>query len=109
MVSLVDQDVGGHQHRIGEQPDTRGFGTEAGDLVLELGHPVGLAETGDTAEDPGQLGMFGHVRLDEESGLRRVDTGGKELRRSTSVCWVSVTGSCSIVRACRSAMPKNAS
>src|SRR5271170_5409854 len=32
-----------------------------GRLVLELDHPAGLAERGDAAQDPGQLGVQSHV------------------------------------------------
>ena len=65
-LGLVQQDVGGHQHRIGEQGRQSGFGSPARRLVLELGHPAGLAEAGVGAQHPGQLGVFGHVRLDED-------------------------------------------
>src|SRR3712207_8890121 len=35
-------------------------------LVLELGHPAGLAEAGEALHDPGQLHVLGHVALHEQ-------------------------------------------
>ena len=52
-IGVVEQYVGGLQHRIGEQTDRRGFGPLLEGLVLELRHPRRLSETGETAEDPG--------------------------------------------------------
>ena len=51
-VGLVEQDVRGLQHRVGEQPDGGPVGAVPGRLVLELGHPARLAEPGDAAQHP---------------------------------------------------------
>ena len=76
-VGVVDEDVGGLQHGIGEEPDV-GPGALGG-LVLELRHPAGLAEAGEAREHPRQLGVLGDVALDEEHRPCRVDTAGDEL------------------------------
>ena len=55
LVGLVQQDVGGLQDRVGEQPDARRCPRRPRRLVLELRHPAGLAEAGEAAEHPGQL------------------------------------------------------
>jgi hypothetical protein len=54
---VVDQDVRGHQRRVGEQPKACRLGILARGLVLPLGHPAHPAHARDTVEDPGQLGM----------------------------------------------------
>ena len=79
-VGLVEQDVGGHQHRVGEQPDGRALRAHLGGLVLELGHPLGLAEPGQAAEDPGELGVLGDLRLQEDRG----PLAGRCRRRSSA-------------------------
>ena len=72
-VGLVEQDVAGHQDRVGEEA--------GGDellllgLVLELRHPAQLAEARDRAEQPGRLGVRLDVALGEgveRSGSRPV-------------------------------------
>ena len=73
---LVDQDVGGLQHRVGVEADARALLVLAG-LVLELGHPVEPAEPGHALEDPGQLGVRRHRRLREDDRLGRIDAGGE--------------------------------
>ena len=104
LISLVQQDVGSHQHRIGEQAHVCGLRSHLGGLVLELGHPLGLAEAGDAPEDPAELGMFGHLGLKEHSGFCRVDPCGKQLRGSAA-CAPATAGSVATVSACRSAIP----
>ena len=49
-------------------------------LVLELGHPARLAEAGDAAQHPGQLGVLGHVRLHEQGAPLRVEPEREQLR-----------------------------
>ena len=46
-VGLVEQDVGGLQHRVGEQVGADGIA--AGALLLELGHPAQLAHGGNAS------------------------------------------------------------
>ena len=72
---VVEQDVGGHQRRIGEKPERGVLGVLAR-LVLELDHPVHPADPGDAVEDPGELGMPGHLALREEDRALRVDAAG---------------------------------
>ena len=76
----VEQDVGGHQHRIGEQPDRRVLPVLAG-LLLELRHAARPAHPGDAVEDPGELGVLVHLALVEDDVLVRVDPGSEERRR----------------------------
>jgi hypothetical protein len=81
-VGLVEQDVGRLQDRVGEQPDACLVGPGACRLVLELHHPGGLAEASDAAEDPGQLGMLGHVTLDEHRTALWIEARAEQLRGS---------------------------
>ena len=60
LIGLVQQDVGSHQHRIGEQAHIRGLRPHLGGLVLELRHPLGLSEAGQAAQHPAELGVFGN-------------------------------------------------
>ena len=53
----VDQNVGGHQVRIGVEADRRVLAVLAG-LLLELGHAVEPAEAGDAIEHPGEFGVL---------------------------------------------------
>ena len=80
LVGLVDEDVGGLQHRVGEQADGRAGGALPLALVLELRHPAGLAEAGQALQHPGQLQVLGHVALHEQRAARRVDAEGEQLR-----------------------------
>ncbi len=79
-LGVVQQDVGRHEHRIGEQADRGRLRSLLGRLVLELGHARGFAEAGDRVEDPGELCVGGNVGLHVERRLRRVDAGGDVLR-----------------------------
>ena len=74
---LVDQDVGRHQHRVGEQADRRVLAVLAG-LLLELGHPVEPAHLADAAQHPGELGVRRDVALHEQDRALRVDAGGEQ-------------------------------
>ncbi len=76
---LVDQDVGGHQRRIGVEAERDVLAVLAG-LLLELRHAVHPAEPGDAIEDPGELGVLGHHRLVEDRVLGAVDAGRQEGR-----------------------------
>ena len=49
-------------------------------LVLKLGHTGELAEHGVAVEHPAQLGVGGHMALDEERVLFRVQAAGDVLR-----------------------------
>ncbi len=65
LVGPVGEHVGGLQHGIEEQPGGHQVALRAG-LVLELGHPVQLAERGHARQQPAQLGVLVHVALAEE-------------------------------------------
>ena len=101
-VGLVEQDVGGLQDRVGEQPDAGPVGALLGGLVLELGHPAGLAEPGHAAQHPGQLGVLGHLRLDEQGAPLRVQAEREQLGRADPGPLAQLAGSCPAVMACRS-------
>ena len=79
-VGLVEQDVGRLQDRVGEQAHRRALGALLGRLVLELRHPAGLAEAGDAAQHPAELGVLGHVGLHEQRAPLRVEPSGEQLR-----------------------------
>ena len=67
---LVDEDVGGHEHRVGEQAQVLARLVR---LLLELGHPLELADPGDRPQDPGEFGVLGHLGLVVEEGTVGVD------------------------------------
>ena len=75
----VEQDVRGHEHRVGEQSGGGAVRAPLGGLVLELRHAGGLTEAGQTGEHPREFGMLGDVGLHEQGGLLRVDPEGEEL------------------------------
>ena len=64
-VRAVDEDVGGHQHRVGEQPDARR--DALCDLVLVRVGAFEQAHAGDGGENPRQFAHFRHVGLAEEA------------------------------------------
>ena len=68
-LGVVEQDVGRHEHGIGEQPGPHRLLLAA--LVLELGHPAQLPEGGGALEQPRQPGVLGDVALDEQGAHRR--------------------------------------
>ena len=68
-LGVVEEDVGRHEHRIGEQPGPHRLLVPA--LVLELGHPAQLADGGGALEQPGQPGVLGDVALDEQGAHAR--------------------------------------
>ena len=78
-VRRVEQDVRGHKHRVGEKPDGGAVGTAFLGLVLKLRHARGLTEAGQALQDPSQLGVGWHLRLDEERRALRVDAQRDEL------------------------------
>ena len=76
---LVDQDVGCHQRRIGEQAERDVLAILAG-LLLELRHAAHPAHARHAIEDPRELGVLGHHRLVEDDLLAAIDAGGQERR-----------------------------
>ena len=75
----VDEDVGGHQDGIVEEPDRRGLAVLAR-LLLELGHPIEPAEPGDAIEDPGEFRVLGDPALVENDIGLRIDAAGEKGR-----------------------------
>jgi hypothetical protein len=69
---LVDEDVGRHQHGIGEQPVVGR--KPLGHLILVGMGPLKQPQRRDARQDPRQLRHFGHVGLAEKHGLGRIKT-----------------------------------
>ena len=65
-VGLVQQDVGRHQNRVGEQPTRAAPSPPLRGLVLELRHTPQLAHAGDALEQPRQPRVLGHLALQED-------------------------------------------
>ena len=78
-VRAVEQDVGRLEDRVGEQPDAGRALAALGGLVLELGHPAGLAEAGQALQHPAELGVAGHLALHEDRRARGVDAHREQL------------------------------
>ena len=76
LVGVVQQDVGGLECRIGEQPAGHEIRTIG--LVLELGHATELAERRGALHHPGALGVLGEVALDEKCAAFGIDADGDE-------------------------------
>ena len=76
-VGPVEQDVGRHQRRIGEQRDPGRVHAAA--LLLELDHPVQLAGGGHALQQVGELRVRRHVALPEQRGP--VEAERQEQRR----------------------------
>ena len=74
---LVEEDVGAHEHRVGEEPGRDEVLALA--LVLELRHAAEIAHRSDGGEVPGELGVLAHVALDEQRRLLGVDAAGDEV------------------------------
>ena len=75
----IEQDVGGHEHRVGEQPDRSGIAPLAG-LLLELGHAVEPAHRRVAVQYPGKLGMGRYHALVEDDAALGVDARGNKGR-----------------------------
>ena len=73
----VGQHVGGHEHRVDEQPGGHELALGGG-LIAELVHPVELAVGGHRRQQPGQLGVLLDVALAEEHAAGRVQAGREE-------------------------------
>ena len=79
-LGLVEEDVAGHQHRIGEEPgrdEVLALG-----LLLELRHPPQLAEARRRAQQPGGLGVGDDVALREDRRAIRVEARREQHRRT---------------------------
>ena len=74
---VVEEDVGRHEDRVGEEPDPDRLLALA--LVLELGHAPQLAHRRGALEQPGQPGVLGHVALDEQGAAVGVEPDGEQV------------------------------
>ena len=77
--SVVEEDVGRHETRVGEEPDPDRLLPLA--LVLELGHAPELAHGGGALEQPGEPGVLGDVALNEEGAAVRIQPDGEQVER----------------------------
>ena len=73
---VIAEDIGRHEHRVGIEADRCRFLVLAG-LFLELRHAVEPADPADAAEDPGELGVLGHLALVEDDALLRIESAGE--------------------------------
>ena len=101
-VGVVEEDIGGHEDRVGEEADPGRLFATFGRLVLELGHAVQLTHAGGALEQPGQLGVLVDMALDEQGATRRVSPQASKKVAIVSVALESSSGSPGTVRACRS-------
>ena len=76
LVGVVEEDVGGHQDGIVEEPGSHALAP--GHPVPELGHPLEPAERGQAAQEPARLGVGAHVALEEERAALGVEAAGHE-------------------------------
>ncbi len=77
-LGVVQQDVGGHEHRIVEQADAHETLRALVDLVallLELRHTAQLAERRDAVQQPRQLGVRSYVALQEQQAAVAAEAG----------------------------------
>ena len=77
-IRLIQQNIRGHQNRVGEQ--------SRGDVVrvllglgLKLGHAAQLTKLGVAAQHPAQLRVLGHMALDEHDVFLGVQAAGDVL------------------------------
>ena len=75
-VGQVEQDVGGLQHRVGEEADGDRFAARR--LLLERDHALELAHHRDAVEEPGELGVLVHVALHEHDRALGVEARGDQ-------------------------------
>ena len=72
---LVEQDIGGHEDGVLEEPVADGF--LFGGLYLVLRHAFEPADGRDAGEHPGELGVGGHGGLHHDGAILGVDSGGE--------------------------------
>ena len=77
LVGVVQEDVGGLERRVREQPGRHELAL-LGRLLLELRHAAELAERRGALHDPAQLGVLVHLALGEEDAALGVEPGGDE-------------------------------
>ena len=72
---IIEKNVRRHQHGIGEKPRVYVVFVLAA-LVLELCHAAQLPEHRIAAQHPGELCVLGHVTLNKQRVLLRIESGG---------------------------------
>src|SRR6516164_1523377 len=77
MGGAINQDVGGHQCRIGIEAD-RSILTVLAGFLLELGHAVEPAEPRHAIEYPSEFGVLGDLALVEYDISFRIDPAGQK-------------------------------
>ena len=91
-VGLVQQDIGGHEHRIGKQAGVDVVRV-LGRLILELRHAAQLAHISEAVKNPGKLGVHGHMTLGVDDILLGIQAAGNiergQLRRAAGGFYVS--------------------
>ena len=100
-IRLVKQNVRRHQNRIGEQPRVYIVHMPCG-LVLKLGHAGKLAKLGIAAEKPRKLRVGGHLALDKQQALLRVNAAREQNGIGADNLLAELRRSCRTVMACRS-------
>mmetsp|Transcript_14616 Transcript_14616/g.61732 ORF Transcript_14616/g.61732 Transcript_14616/m.61732 type:complete len:347 (+) Transcript_14616:1728-2768(+) len=75
-VRVVEQDIARHEHRIVQQSHAHVL-ARLTRLLLELDHLLEPADWRRAVEQPAQLGVRRHVRLDEDVGALGVQPGGE--------------------------------
>ncbi len=74
---VVQENVGGHKHRVIEEPGARALRAPFLGLVFELRHPRELPEPGYAIQEPGKLRVPRDPALPKDDGLLRVYAGGQ--------------------------------
>ena len=75
-IGVIEKDVGGHQHRVIEQPG-RHIGPLLQRLLLELDHPLQPVEWRHAIEQPAEFAVGAHLALHEHGGALRIDATGQ--------------------------------
>ena len=73
-IRLVQQNVGGHQGRIGQKPGRHGVAALRS-LIFVLSHAFQFTHIGHGRHNPTELYMFGNFRLNEENRFFRIQPG----------------------------------
>ena len=106
LLRVVEQDVGGLERGVGEEAGGHEIALPLGRLLLERRHPRQLSEADHALHHPGELGVLGYVRLNEDRGDLGVEADGEQCSAASSIVIVPMApGSSTLVIACRSTMP----
>jgi segregation and condensation protein A len=80
VIGVVEEDVGGLEGRVGEQPTADEVLLALGRLVFELGHPRQFAVAHGALHDPAELIVFEHMALGEDGRHVGVEADGEQHR-----------------------------